>query len=157
MAGSYVDVGKYHEKLELFARKLGLADVIFTGQIRFDEILAYYRLADVFLCMSEHEGFCVPLVEAMYFDVPIVARDTSAIGWTLGGSGVLLPDNDPVVAAEMVNRVLTDEALKEKILKNQRTRLQDLTIRRSKPDFYRLSRKLSGKTKQRKRDIPAIS
>ena len=65
LAGSYADVGKYHEKLELFARKLELTDVIFTGQIRFDEILAYYRLADVFLCMSEHEGFCVPLVEAM--------------------------------------------------------------------------------------------
>ena len=75
LAGSYVDVGKYHEKLELFARKLGLADVIFTGQIRFDEILAYYRLADVFLCMSEHEGFCVPLVEAMYFDVPMYNDD----------------------------------------------------------------------------------
>ena len=142
LAGSYVDVGKYHEKLELFARKLGLADVIFTGQIRFDEILAYYRLADVFLCMSEHEGFCVPLVEAMYFDVPIVARDTSAIGWTLGGSGVLLPDNDPVVAAEMVNRVLTDEALKEKILKNQRTRLQDFDNQKVKARFLQIIEKI---------------
>lgn len=142
LAGSYVDVGKYHEKLELFARKLGLADVIFTGQIRFDEILAYYRLADVFLCMSEHEGFCVPLVEAMYFDVPIVARDTSAIGWTLGGSGVLLPDNDPVVAAEMVNRVLTDEALKEKILKNQRTRLPDFDNQKVKARFLQIIEKI---------------
>ena len=80
--------------------------------------------------------------KTMYFDVPIVARDTSAIGWTLGGSGVLLPDNDPVVAAEMVNRVLTDEALKEKILKNQRTRLQDFDNQKVKARFLQIIEKI---------------
>lgn len=112
--GSYAGIDKYHEQLEAYVRELGLADVIFTGQIKFDEILAYYHLADVFLCMSEHEGFCVPIVESMYFNVPC-GRDTSAIAWTMGGSGVLLPDDDPIMAAEMVNRVLTDETLKDKI------------------------------------------
>lgn len=55
--------------------------------------------------MSEHEGFCVPLAEAMFFDVPIIAYDTSAISDTLGGSGVLINDNDPVFAAHVIDRV----------------------------------------------------
>ena len=61
LVGSYAGIDKYHEQLEAYVGELGLADVIFTGQIKFDEILAYYHLADVFLCMSEHEGFCVRL------------------------------------------------------------------------------------------------
>ena len=86
LVGSFAGIDKYHDQLEAYVNKLGLEDVIFTGQIKFDEILAYYQLADLFLCMSEHEGFCVPIVEAMYFNVPVIARDTSAIAWTLAGS-----------------------------------------------------------------------
>ena len=142
LVGSYAGIDKYHEQLEAYVRELGLADVIFTGQIKFDEILAYYHLADVFLCMSEHEGFCVPIVESMYFNVPVVARDTSAIAWTMGGSGVLLPDDDPIMAAEMVNRVLTDETLKDKILKNQRIRLQDFDNQKVKTQFLQIIDKI---------------
>lgn len=92
--------------------------------------------------MSEHEGFCVPIVESMYFNVPVVARDTSAIAWTMGGSGVLLPDDDPIMAVEMVNRVLTDETLKEKILKNQRIRLQDFDNQKVKTQFLQIIDKI---------------
>ena len=127
LAGSYVDVGKYHEKLELFARKLGLADVIFTGQIRFDEILAYYRLADVFLCMSEHEGFCVPLVEAMYFETPIVAYASTAIPGTLDGSGVLVETKEPEKVAETMNRIIRDEQYRHEIVVGQKQRLKDFS------------------------------
>lgn len=142
LVGSFAGIDKYHKQLEAYVSELGLEDVIFTGQIKFDEILAYYHLADLFLCMSEHEGFCVPIVEAMYFDVPVIARDTSAIAWTLGGSGMLLSDNDPVVAAEMMNRVLTDEPLKEKILKNQRIRLADFDNKKVKKQFLEIIEKI---------------
>jgi len=71
-----------------------------------------------------------------------VARDTSAIAWTMGGSGLLLPDNDPIIAAEMVNRVLADEALKEKILKNQRIRLQDFDNQKVKTQFLQIIDKI---------------
>lgn len=70
----------YYAKLLAYVKELGVEDVYFPGHIKFDEILAYYHLADVFLCESEHEGFCVPLVEAMYFDVPVIAYDSTAIG-----------------------------------------------------------------------------
>lgn len=142
LVGSFAGIDKYHDQLEAYVNKLGLEDVIFTGQIKFDEILAYYQLADLFLCMSEHEGFCVPIVEAMYFNVPVIARDTSAIAWTLGGSGMLLPDNDPIVAAEMMDRILTDEVLRKKILKNQRIRLNDFDNQRVKQQFLEIIQKI---------------
>ncbi len=138
LVGSYAGIDRYHEQLEAYVKALDLEDVIFTGQIKFDEILAYYRVADVFLCMSEHEGFCVPLLEAMCFDVPVIARDTSAIAGTLGGSGILLPDNNPMVAAEMINRVVTDRNLKETIVKNQRVRLKDFDNKVVKKQFLQI-------------------
>lgn len=125
LVGNYSWIDNYHHSLEEYAKALKAENVIFTGHISFPAILAYYRSADLFLCMSDHEGFCVPLVESMFFDVPIVAKNTSAVGGTLGGSGILLPDKDPKAAAGMMNRILTDSALKEKIIENQRERLSD--------------------------------
>ena len=85
--------------------------------------------------MSEHEGFCVPLVEAMFFDTPIIAYDTSAISDTLGGSGVLLDSNEPVFAAAVIDRVLTDNSLRESIIEGQRRRLEDFSYERIKNVF----------------------
>ena len=107
--------------------ELGLADVVFTGSIPFDEILAYYHLADLFLCMSEHEGFCVPLVEAMFFGVPIVAYASTAIPSTLGGSGALAQEKDPVFVGELMHRILSDEQLKAQLIAGQKERLKDFS------------------------------
>ena len=90
----------------------------------FPEILAYYRAADLFLCMSEHEGFCVPLVEAMFFGVPIVAYDSTAIASTLGGSGVLVKEKNPVFVGEVMHRVLSDEKLRDQLIEDQKNRLE---------------------------------
>lgn len=125
IVGSYGGMEKYYNQLQGYVQKLGLKNVIFTGHIKFDEILAYYRVADLFLCMSEHEGFCVPLVEAMFFDVPVVAYDSSAIADTLGGSGFLLKQKNGKETAEVMHRILSDEKLRENLLYNQRLRLQD--------------------------------
>lgn len=136
LVGSYSGMENYYERLVKYAGALGLKDdVVFTGHIKFNEILAYYRIADAFVCMSEHEGFCVPLVEAMFFDVPIIAYDTSAIGDTLGGSGVLLDSNDPVYVAAVIRRVLSDESLKKHIIEGQRRRLEDFSYERIRDIF----------------------
>ena len=84
----------------------------------------------MFLCLSEHEGFCVPLVESMYFRVPIIAYSSTAVGETLGDGGVLLSDKDPRVVAEAMNLVLTNHELKEKIIRNQEERIQYFTDKR---------------------------
>ena len=72
LVGGHNGMERYYHRLKSYINALELEDVVFPGHIKFDEILAYYKIADVFLCQSEHEGFCVPLVEAMYFDVPVV-------------------------------------------------------------------------------------
>lgn len=136
LAGSYTGMENYYGRLVKYAAALGLSeDVIFTGQIRFDQILACYRSADAFVCMSAHEGFCVPVVEAMFFGIPVIALSSSAIPDTLGGSGLLLPDNDPVFAAAVTERVLCDEALRSCVLAGQKRRLADFSYEKIKELF----------------------
>ena len=91
-------------------------------KIHFNAILAYYRIAGVFLCMSEREGFCVPPVEAMYFNVPIVACDSSAIASTLGGSGSLLSDKDLNITA---NAIIMAKNNRKEMIMRQQERLTD--------------------------------
>ncbi len=127
LVGGYAEKDRYYQKLQRYVRELGVQDVIFTGHIKFDEILAYYQLADVFLCMSEHEGFCVPLVEAMQFQVPVVAYESTAVPDTLAEGGLLLDEKDPMYAALAIDRVVTDRALVNHIREKQRERLNDFS------------------------------
>ena len=74
--------------------------------------------------MSEHDGFCVPVIEAMYFGVPIVAFDAGAVTETLGGAGILVREKDYQAVAEMLDLLLTDERLRSRILRGQEERLR---------------------------------
>lgn len=124
LVGKYNEDDRYYKELRKYADSIPGVNIIFTGHIGFDEILAYYSIADCFLCMSEHEGFCVPLVESMIFDVPVIAYDSSAIKDTLGGAGFLLDNKDPVETAFVINRMIHDKALQKMIINNQRERLE---------------------------------
>ena len=126
----------YERQLRDYARAIGVRNVIFTGHIKFDEILACYRLADLFLCQSEHEGFCVPLVEAMSFGIPVVAYDSSAIAETLGGSGFLLKEKAPAETAAVMHRILTDPELRQAILANEQDRLADFQYEKVREAFW---------------------
>lgn len=125
IVGNPTGMENYDERLKKYVEKLGTRNVIFTGHTKFDEILAYYRLSDLFLCQSEHEGFCVPLVESMFFEKPIVAYDCCAIGETLGKGGITLKEKNPIETACVMNRILTDSDLRGKIIQNQNERLAD--------------------------------
>ncbi len=139
LVGSYTGMENYYERLVKYAEILGISDdVVFTGHIKFPEILAYYRTAHAFVCMSQHEGFCVPLAEAMFFNVPIIAYDAAAISDTLGGCGVLLDDNSPDYAAAVIDRVLSDDKLRQHILDGQKKRLEDFTYERIRDTFEKL-------------------
>jgi len=133
--GSYKGTEKYYAQLLEYVQILKLEDIYFTGHIKFNEILAYYKIADIFLCLSEHEGFCVPLVEAMYFNKPIIAYNSTATPYTLGGSGILINDKNPKVVAELINRVLSDDNLKAAIIKGQRGRLEHFSYARIRDQF----------------------
>ncbi len=128
LVGAWGGMERYCQRLRDYAGALGIGqDVVFTGHIKFDEILAWYHLADAFVCMSEHEGFCVPLVEAMYFGLPVIARSAAAVPDTLGGSGVLLPSADPAAMAACVDTILRDTALREHIVAGEKRRLADFS------------------------------
>jgi glycosyltransferase involved in cell wall biosynthesis len=124
LVGPERDMEAYLQWLKRLLAELEVNNVIFTGHVPFDELLAYYHLAQVFLCMSEHEGFGVPLLEAMYFDVPVVAYKAAAIPETLGDAGILITRRRFVEVAELVHLVLTDQRLRARILQRQRERLR---------------------------------
>jgi len=125
LVGSYAGTGRYFSYLRGLAAELDVRDVIFTGHVEFAELLAYYRLADVFLCVSEHEGFCIPLVEAMHFEVPVIAYRAAAVPETLGGSSILVDRKQPERIAEMVQEVISRRDLREEIILRQNRRLAE--------------------------------
>jgi glycosyltransferase involved in cell wall biosynthesis len=97
----------------------------FTGPVPDEDLAAFYRWADAYVSLSEHEGFCVPLVEAMAADVPIVAYAAGAVPETLGGAGLLFSPKDLEVAAELLGSVVYDRSVRDGVLAGQRRRLQD--------------------------------
>ncbi len=136
LVGSEEGMERYQERLSEYAKKLGIEEnIIFTGKTKFTEILAYYQLADVFVCMSEHEGFCIPLLEAMYLNVPVIGYDATAVGETMGGSGVLLKGKDLQAGAEWIELLRTNEQIRGKILKGQKKRLEYFSTKRTEQRF----------------------
>ena len=110
---------RYYDRLQGLVRELRLDEVVFTGQVDDQELYAHYRAADAFLCLSEHEGFCVPLQEAMHFGVPVVAYEAGAVRETLHGGGLLLQDKSPQLVAEVLDRVTHGGELRRAVMASQ--------------------------------------
>jgi len=98
---------------------------IFTGPVSDDELAVYYRHAAVYVSLSEHEGFCAPLVEAMAADVPVLAYGAAAVPETLGGAGIQFAPKDLEYAAELAGALAFDDALRHQVIAGQRKRLAD--------------------------------
>jgi glycosyltransferase involved in cell wall biosynthesis len=132
LVGSDAGNERYTAELKRYAKLLGIAEkVIFTGPVGFAGIVEEYRAADLFLCLSEHEGFCVPLVEAMHFGVPIVAYDAAAVKETLGNAGILLTDKAPeLVADAMHKQLLQPEDFRAAEAKRVADFAQEVTLKR---------------------------
>ena len=110
---------KYTRRLDELVSHLRIDEVVFAGAVSQSELNAYYRLADAFLCLSEHEGYGAPLIEAMHFGLPVVAFDAGAVKETLQGGGVLLSEKEPEVVAELLGTLLKDASLRSAVLKTQ--------------------------------------
>jgi L-malate glycosyltransferase len=98
---------------------------IFTGPVPDAELAAYYRASSVYVSLSEHEGFCVPLVEAMAMDVPVLAYSAAAVPDTLGGAGIQFAPKDLEYAAELLGMLAFEDEPRESVLAGQRRRLAD--------------------------------
>jgi glycosyltransferase involved in cell wall biosynthesis len=126
----------YAAALRAFVRSLDLSDCVeLTGPVSAGILAAYYRNADVYVCLSEHEGFCVPLLESMHHHVPVVAFAAAAVPETLDGAGLCLPEKSPGLVAQAVHRVITDDALRAQLLAAGTSRLADFTLERSRARF----------------------
>jgi len=135
IVGSIVGMKRYYAWLKALALELGLMDIVFTGHVTESELSAYYTMADVFLCMSEHEGFGIPLLESMYFGVPVIAYNAAAVPYTLSGSGVLVKERNYAKIAELIDIVLRNDSLRIKVIEGQKKRLGDFTLLKIEKQF----------------------
>lgn len=124
LVGSWATMERYYEQLNYLVEYLKLNNVVFTGLVDADELVAYYRVSDIFITMSEHEGFCLPLLEAMYYQLPILAYNSTAIPYTLGKAGILIEEKRYEEIAEIIDIIITDSQLKETMKARGREQLK---------------------------------
>jgi glycosyltransferase involved in cell wall biosynthesis len=122
----------YADAVLRFAADAGVGDAVsLTGEVSPGELAAHYATADVFVCLSEHEGFCVPLLEAWHHGLPVVAFAAAAVPETLDGAGLLLSDKAPATVAAAVRRVVTDPELTRALVSAGSRRLDDFSLART--------------------------
>jgi len=119
LVGDDLGCPNYVDALAERIEALRLRDVVFAGHVDDADLFGYYCVADLFLGLSEHEGYCVPLMEAMVFGVPVVAYDAGAVAETLGGAGVLLAQKEPALVAGVLDRLHRDDVVRKAVLATQ--------------------------------------
>ncbi len=130
---------RYGPALEAFIDDLDLTKAVtVVGSVAPEELEAYYRSADVFVCASDHEGFCVPIVEAMAHDLPVVAYGVAAVPETVEDAGLLLRSKDPLLFAAAVHRVVEDERLRRQFSRAAARRVEAFSLLRSRARFVDL-------------------
>ncbi|MGH7224465.1 MAG: glycosyltransferase, partial [Gemmataceae bacterium] len=134
---------KYTQSLRQQVWRLGLSGhVIFVDSASDAELKAYYERASVFVLASEHEGFCVPVVEAMALQVPIVAYGSTAVPHTLGDAGLVWDNTDPFLLAQSIDTVVRDVTVRRGLTERGRRRyLEWFTNQRIEDDFLRALRR----------------
>lgn len=132
---------KYYDALQAMIAQFRMPPgrFIFTGPVPEDDLATYYRMASVYISMSEHEGFCVPLLEAMAADVPVMAYASTAVPDTLGGAGVQFAPKDLEFAAELLGELADNDTLRTQVIAGQRRRLADFGDHRIRTELERLT------------------
>ncbi len=129
LVGSEWSCPKYFGMLRALAKRLDLPNVCFEGFVNDAALAACYETASLFVCPSRHEGYCLPLIEAMCHNVPVIARNTGGMPEALGDSGILFETDDPKELAVLIDRVSSDTELRQRVLQAQSRRLQTLNSR----------------------------
>ena len=129
------------EKLETMEAK---DNVIITGKVSDEALYAYYRGASAFLCMSEHEGFCVPLIEAQIFGIPVIGYNSCAVPDTMGKSGILLYEKDPALTAWLLDKVINEKRIRSSVLERQKLNVKRFAPEKIKKQLSTLLKKWEG-------------
>lgn len=126
----------YRDAVIRFARAMTLeAAVDLPGSVSAPDLGAYYECADVFVCLSYHEGFCVPIVEAMARGLPVVAVDAAAVPGTIGDAGLLIGRRDPAYVAAAVHELLGDQAARTMLADRGRERAKQFSLENARTAF----------------------
>jgi glycosyltransferase involved in cell wall biosynthesis len=134
---------RYTAALQTFLNDFVLWRAGIIGVVTIEQLVAYFQRADLFVTLSEYDDFCVPLLEAMAFDTPIVARKRGAIPETVRNAGLLLPpEGDPLLAAEAMAAVLSDESLADDLVARGRERLEAFEAENSRERFLEILQSL---------------
>jgi glycosyltransferase involved in cell wall biosynthesis len=132
LVGSSEGSEEYAQQVRLAISAERLEGVVsLTGKVSLSQLAAYYRSAHAFLCLSEHEGFCVPLLEAMSFCLPVVAYDAAAVPETLGNAGVVLGEKDPELWCEVTHELREDNNFRTAIISGEQARLGEFNLDRT--------------------------
>ncbi len=115
---------RYYSALLNLTDKLNVKNVHFTGHIPEDELISYFKLADIYLHMSEHEGFCAPVPEGFFLNIPVIAYNEGAVKETMNNGGVLLNRKEFLKTAALIDKIVNDEELRRDILESQREALK---------------------------------
>ncbi len=124
LVGSPRSAPRYYTMLRMLAGDLDLPNVCFEGFASPSGLEAYYRVADVYVSPSAHEGYCLPLLEAMCHNLPVVARAVGGVPETMAGAGALYDELAPAELAALIERVLNETPLRAEILNSQRLRME---------------------------------
>ncbi|HWW83800.1 MAG TPA: glycosyltransferase [Vicinamibacterales bacterium] len=138
IVGAQSGFERYVASLHQLVAELDVSEVHFIGQVSDEELVAFYEIADLFLCASEHEGFCVPLVEAFYMAVPVLAYAATAVPATMDGAGVLYDGKDPVHVAGLMDAVVSNAGLQDRIVAGQSAAIERLRAKDFRGTLLRL-------------------
>lgn len=122
--GSFSGAERYYYLLLTQVRDLGLNHVHFAGSVPQAQLNAFFMCAHLFVCMSEHEGFCIPVIESMVHDVPVLAYAAAAVPETMDGAGVLFASKQYDAVAEMMGRLTRDVRLRTAVVTGQQERIE---------------------------------
>ncbi len=134
LVGSF-DLENYKRALDDYIADNHINNVIFTGHVSNASRNAYYRLSDIFICTSEHEGFCIPILEAFQRKIPVIAYNTTALPDTMGNAGILVNSKAPELVCKEIVKLCSDNSYKQSIIEKQLNRLKEMTLEAHKDEF----------------------
>lgn len=141
----------YVEKIKNISRDLEIENKVhLLGKVTEEELKACYEVADVFLCLSEHEGFGVPLLEAMKEKIPVVAYDSSAVSETMNGAGILVEEKNYALIAGLIDEIINNNDLRNNIVRVQNLRISKLEKTETKPILLNAIKNVIDGTRKRR-------
>jgi len=139
LVGVDIDTELYSFSLKRLVDELSLNEVVnFVGCLADSELKALYQNADVYMCMSEHEGFCLPIIEAMYFNLPVIAFNATALPDTLGDGGILVHEKRHAHMAELIQYIYENEAFRHSLQAAGQDRVKYFSFKRFAEDVARI-------------------